>query len=92
MCIAKGKTWIDSNKNSGSKRIGTKIVSKSVQSNSVSDYGLWILTLLNSLCERLEQVQNEQMRTILGWTRDIPIAKVRYLLGWSSIRSRFMLA
>ena len=48
---------------------------------SVIDYGLGLLTLSNTQLERLERIQNEAMRTVLGCTRDTPIACLRHILG-----------
>ena len=47
---------------------------------SVIDYGFGVLTLSASQLRRLDVVQNEAMRTILGCTRDTSAEAMRYLL------------
>ena len=46
----------------------------------------------NSQGQRLERIQNEGMRIVLGCTRDTPIVVMRYMLGLVSIKSRHTLA
>lgn len=58
---------------------------------SVIEYGLGILTLSRSQRERLERIQNEGIRIVLGCTRDTPIQTMRYMLGLLSISSRHSL-
>lgn len=41
---------------------------------------------------KIEMEPNEGMRTFLGCTRDTPITVMFYMLGWSSMRSGYMLA
>ena len=55
---------------------------------SVIDYGLGLLTLSKSQLERLERIQNEGMRTVLGCTRDTSTAGMRFMLGLPSIVER----
>ena len=59
---------------------------------SVMDYGLGLLTLSKTQIEKLERVQNEAMRTVLGCTRDTPIACLRHILGLPSIATRHKVA
>ena len=59
---------------------------------SVVDYGLGLLTLSKTQVGKLERVQNEAMRTVLGCTRDTPIACMRHILGLPSIDVRHRLA
>ena len=59
---------------------------------SVIDYGLGLLTLSQTQIEKLERVQNEAMRTVLGCTRDTPIVCLRHILGLPSIQARHKLA
>ena len=47
---------------------------------SVVEYGLGLLTLSKAQLQRLEVIQNEGMRTILGCTRDTSAEAMRYLL------------
>ena len=47
---------------------------------SVIDYGFGILTLSASQLRRLDVVQNEAMRTILGCTRDTSAEAMRHIL------------
>ena len=48
---------------------------------SVIDYGLGLTTLSQSNLLKLDRVQNEAMRVILGTTKDTPIETMRYLLN-----------
>ena len=59
---------------------------------SVIDYGLGLLTLSQTQVDRLEKVQNEAMRAVLGCTRDTPIYAMRFLLDLPSIRVRHQVA
>ena len=55
---------------------------------SVIDYGLGLTTLLQSNVLKLDRVQNEAMRVILGTTKDASIKALRYLLELSSMEAR----
>ena len=55
---------------------------------SVIDYGLGLTTLSQSNLLKLDRVQNEAMRVILGTTKDTPIEAMRYLLDLPPIESR----
>ena len=55
---------------------------------SVIDYGLGLTTLSQSNLLKLDRVQNEAMRVILGTTKDTPIETMRYLLDLSSMETR----
>ena len=52
------------------------------------DYGLGHTTLSQSNLLKLERVQNEAMRAILGTTKDTPIETMRYLLDLPSMKTR----
>ena len=54
---------------------------------SVIDYGLSLTTLSQSNLLKLDRVQNEAMRVILGTTKDTPIETMRYLLDLSSMET-----
>ena len=56
------------------------------------DYGFGMLTLSNSQLGRLDVIQNEGMRTILGCTRDTSAAAMRYVLGLPTMKERHKLA
>ena len=56
------------------------------------DYGFGILTLSNMQLGRLDVIQNEGMRTILGCTRDTSAAAMRYVLGLPAMKERHKLA
>ena len=58
----------------------------------VIDYGLGCLTLSNTQIQRLERLQNEAMRAVLGCTRDTHIICMRYLLDLPTIKSRHKIA
>ena len=55
---------------------------------SVIDYGLGLTTLSQSNLLKLDRVQNEAMRVILGTTKYIPIETMRYLLDLPSMETR----
>ena len=55
---------------------------------SVIDYGLGLTTLSQSNMLKLDRVQNEAMRVILGTTKDTPIETMRYLLDLPSMETR----
>jgi len=56
------------------------------------DYGFGILTLSNTQIKRLEVIQNEGMRAVLGCTRDTSAAAMRYVLGLPNMEERHKLA
>ena len=55
---------------------------------SVVDYGLGLTTMSQSNLLKLDRVQNEAMRVILGTTKDTPIETMRYLLDLPSMETR----
>ena len=55
---------------------------------SVIDYGLGLTTLSQSNLLKLDRVQNEAMRVILGATNYTPIEPMRYLLDLPSMETR----
>ena len=55
---------------------------------SVIDYGLGLTTLSQSNLLKLDRVQNEAMRVILGTTKDTPTETMRYILDLSSMETR----
>ena len=55
---------------------------------SFIDYGLGITTLSQSNLLKLDRVQNEAMRVILGTTKDAPMEATRYLLDLPSTETR----
>ena len=55
---------------------------------SVVDYGFGLLTLSKTQLERLEVIQNQGMRIILGCTRDTSCEAMRHLLGLLSMPER----
>jgi ribonuclease HI len=59
---------------------------------SVIDFGLGCLTLSNRQTQRLDRLQNEAMRAVLGCTRDTHIICMRYLLDLPSIGVRHKIA
>ena len=59
---------------------------------SVIDYGFGMLTLSCAQLKRLEIIQNEAMRAILGCTRDTSAEAMRYLLGFQTMAERHKLA
>ena len=59
---------------------------------SVVEYGLGLLTLSKTQLQRLEVIQNEGMRTILGCTRDTSAEAMRYLLDFPCADERHKLA
>ena len=59
---------------------------------SVVEYGLGLLTLSKAQLQRLEVIQNEGMRAILGCTRDTSAEAMRYLLDFPCADERHKLA
>ena len=59
---------------------------------SVIDYGFGILTLSASQLRRLDVVQNEAMRTILGCTRDTSAEAMRHILDLPCMDERHKIA
>ena len=59
---------------------------------SVIDYGFGLLTLSAAQLQRLEVIQNEGMRCILGCTRDTSSEAMRYILGLPSMPERHKIA
>ena len=57
----------------------------------VIDYGFGMLTLSCAQLKRLETIQNEAMRAILGCTRDTSAEAMRYLLGFQTMAERHKL-
>ena len=55
---------------------------------SVIDYGLGLITLLQSNLLKLDGAQNEAMRVILVATKDTPIETMRYLLDLPSMETK----
>ena len=55
---------------------------------SVIDYGLGLKTLSQSNLLKLDRVQNEAMRVVLGTTKDAPIETMRYLLNLPSMETK----
>ena len=52
------------------------------------DYGLGLLTLSKTQLARLDVIQNEGMRAILGCTKDTAAAAMRYFLGLPAMKER----
>ena len=59
---------------------------------SVMEYGLGLLTLSKSQVQRLDVIQNEGMRAILGCTKDTSAEAMRYLLDLPTASERHKLA
>ena len=59
---------------------------------SVIEYGFGLLTLSKTQLSRLEVIQNEAMRAILGCTRDTSAEAMRYLLNFPTMSERHRLA
>ena len=55
---------------------------------SLNDYGFGLFTLSKTRLKRLEVIQNQDMRTILGCTRDTSCEAMRHLLGLLSMPER----
>ena len=52
------------------------------------EYGLMVLTLSDAQLNRMEGIQIDAMRAILGFTRDISLEAMRFLLGLSKPTER----
>ena len=59
---------------------------------SVIDYGFGLLTLSATQLRRLEVVQNEGMRTVLGCTRDTSAEAMRHILDLPCMEERHKIA
>ena len=59
---------------------------------SVVEYGLGLLTLSTAQINRLEVIQNQAMRVILGCTKDTSADAMRYLLGYPTMAERHQMA
>ena len=59
---------------------------------SVVDYGFGLLTLSTSQLRRLDVIQNEGMRSILGCTKDTSSEAMRYALDLPPMEDRHKLA
>ena len=59
---------------------------------SVIEYGLAFVNLSDTQLRRLEVIQNEGMRAILGCTRDTSAAAMRYALNLPTMATRYKLA
>ena len=59
---------------------------------SVVDYGLGLLTLSTAQLRRLDVIQNEGMRSILGCTKDTSAEAMRYALDLPPMEDRHKLA
>ena len=55
---------------------------------SVFDYGLGLTTLSHSNLLKLDSMQNEATRVILGTTKDTPVETISYLLDLPSMEAR----
>ena len=56
------------------------------------DYGFGLLTLSKTQLNRLDVIQNEGMRAILGCTKDTAAAAMRHGLGYCTMQERHKLA
>ena len=56
------------------------------------DYGFGLLTLSKTQLNRLDVIQNEGMRAILGCTKDTAAAAMRHVLGYCTMQERHKLA
>ena len=55
---------------------------------SVIDYGLGLTTVAQTNPLKVDRVQNEAMRVILGTTKDTPIETTRFLLDLTPVQAR----
>ena len=55
---------------------------------SVIDYGLGLTTMAQTNLLKLDRVQNEAMRVILGTTKDTPIETTRFMQDLPSMQAR----
>jgi ribonuclease HI len=56
--------------------------------HSRMDYGLGLLSLSSTQITRIERIQNEAMRLVLGCPRDTPVEAMKYILNLPSIKTR----
>ena len=55
---------------------------------SVIDYGLGLTTMSQTKLLKLDRVQNEAMRVILGTTKDTPTEAMRFVLDLPPMQTR----
>ena len=55
---------------------------------SVVDYGLGLITMSQTNLLKLDRVQNEAMRVILGTTKDTPTETMRFMLDLPPMQTR----
>ena len=55
---------------------------------SVTDYGLGLTTTAQINLLKMDRVQNEAMRVILGTTKDTPTETMRFMLDLPPIQTR----
>ena len=55
---------------------------------SVTDYGLGLTTTAQTNLLKLDRVQNEAMRVILGTTKNTPIQTTRFMLDLPPMQTR----
>ena len=58
----------------------------------VIDYGFGLMTLADTHLNRLDSIQNEAMRIILGCTRDTSAATMRHYLDLPTMKKRHQMA
>ena len=54
---------------------------------SVTDYGLGLTTMAQTKLLKLDRVQNEAMRVILGTTKDTPTETMKFMLDLPSLQT-----
>jgi len=54
---------------------------------SVTDYGLGLATMVQINLLKLDRVQNEAMRVILGTTKDTPTETMKFMLNLPSLQT-----
>ena len=59
---------------------------------SVIDYGLGLTTISSTNLQKLDRIQNEAMRIILGTTRDTPTEAMRHVLDLPPVETRQKIA
>ena len=92
--IVKARKGLVALKTMAAARMSQKILAMLFQTLvlSVVENGFGLLTLSKTQLNRLEVIQNEAMRAILGCTRDTSAEAMRYILGFPTMAERHKLA
>ena len=94
MIVVKARKGLNALKTMAIARMSQRILVTLYQTLilSVVEYGLGLLTLSAAQINKLEVIQNQAMRAILGCTKDTSAEAMRYLLGFPTMAERHRIA